>query len=92
MPELKIKLLRPLDGLGAAGDTVTVDQADADRLAGCGAATIVGKAAAAAANKAEGNAPVNKAEGNAAANKAAGTAPRTRAPRTVGTDPAPRKR
>lgn len=65
MANVKVKLLRPLNGQDI-GTVVEYEQADADRLAESGAVQIV------RAEKAEKAAPENKAEKSAPANKSAG--------------------
>ena len=59
MANVRVKLLRPLDGL-AEGATTEFPEKDALRLERRGAVKIVGKAAATPANKME-PAPLNKA-------------------------------
>ena len=79
MPDVKVKLLRPLNNQ-EVGSEVTYSKADAERLAGYGAVEILGDAPAnepeakaeeaAPENKSEGDSPQNKAEPAAPANKA----------------------
>lgn len=59
MANVKVKLLRPLDGV-ESGKTVEYPEADAKRLAEYGAVQIVAKSADAPATKME-LAPLNKA-------------------------------
>lgn len=57
MPKVKVKLLRPLDGVGAEGTVAEYERKDAERLASRGAVKILGGA------KAEGASTSTKAEG-----------------------------
>ncbi len=60
MADVKVKLLRPLNGQ-AIGSEAHYSKADAERLEASGAVKIVGKAEPAPENKALSAAPENKA-------------------------------